>query len=684
MPHRSLIAAFAAATLTLCAPLASAVAQPAQPDSGQNNQQTLAGVMARADELPAPRRLGVRSRVLASAAVEVPTVVLVEHPADAARAIGAWRGFVRYPVLIDDGTPASADAIGRFVRAFEPETIVRWSSGEGDWSGDAQAVRSQIVAALARVFGVETEEPTIGPGLIGPLVEAGATPHGIVMVDASDPAWVAGLALAAGRQQAIGFTSSVGRVNGSVPEDRLAQQRTDTATALGLYGLDWRGLGSGVDALTLAMNTASKVRAPDAPRIQNREALLALTDAIVRDGDHAGPRWAWGGMIFGSARVALERAMASLFGVHRAAWVFDGYPDNPPWSAYDGTEAAELLRQAGVAASLADSPANGIDDWRRIASRGVDAELALINTKGNPDFFELGSGQGRPGDAPLLARPTAVIMVHSWSLASPANIGTVGGRWLARGASAFYGSVQEPTLGAFVPTPAVVRRLIGTYPLGAAVRFDDGPAGRLNLMGDPLVTLTPERLGRRAEPGVPLDGARPVRDDLEAALRAERFAEGLGLLAMSARDAEAARLVRALLDSRPEAVTPGVAAAALTACYHAAGRLGDWSLVLDLFERLDVSDRENALLVDALWHAARAAADDTDQQGRWDAVLRTNLRDGQALEDAFEVARRMARRGEGASAAAWLGSKRDLARGDQQRRRLNSVIEEVNAAAGPR
>ena len=645
---------------------------------------SLAELLAQADGLEPPRRLGVRARALDSAAAVAPVVVLVEHPADAARAIGSWRGFARYPVLIDDGSIEAAEAIGRFVRAFEPDRVLRWSSGRDDWSGDPETVRDQSLAALSRVFGASADEPAIGPGLLAPLVDAGITPHGLVMIDPADPAWVAGLALAAGRQQALGFTASVGGVNGGVPGDRLAAMRADIAATLGRYGLEWRGLGAGVDALTLALNTASKVRSPGTRRIQNREALLGLTDAIVREDDVNGPRWAWGGQVFGDARAALERAMASLFGLHRSAWVFDGYPDERPWSAYDGTEAAELLRRVGVAASLVDTPANGIDDWRRLAGSGLGAELVLVNTKGNPDFFELGEGnQGRPGDAPLLARPAAVVMVHSWSLASPASTATVGGRWLARGAGAFFGSVQEPTLGAFVPTPAVVRRLIATYPLGAAVRFDDGPAGRLNLMGDPLITLTPQRLSRRAGGGPPLDGARPVREALNAALRAERFAEGLRLLTLSARETDAARLAGALLENRPGAVTPGVAAAALTACYHDAGRSGEWRLVLELFERLGENDRDNLLLLDALWQAARAAGDSPERAGRWNAVLRANLREGQRLADAIEVARRMARRGEGAAAAAWLGSKRGLASNRSQRRRLNRAIESVRAAAGP-
>src|SRR5262249_32291714 len=152
---------------------------------------------------------------------------------------------------------------------------------------------------------------------------------------------------------------------------------------------------------------------------------------------------AWCGQIFGNPEQSCYRAMCSLFLTSHKAWVFDGYGTGKPWSDYDGTAAGENLRKVGLTVEVLDTPRQGARDWRLRAARAVDADLILINSSGNPDFFNLEPGQCKPGDIPFLEIPAALHMVHSWSVEFPKNRDTVGGRWFERGVFAYAGSVHE-------------------------------------------------------------------------------------------------------------------------------------------------------------------------------------------------------------------------------------------------
>ncbi|MEM0983992.1 MAG: hypothetical protein AAGI17_08590 [Planctomycetota bacterium] len=644
-----------------------------QPESEPPPAGSLAEILAQADQMPPPRRLGVRSRVRQSAARVVPTLVLVENEHDALRAMAGWRGVARYPVLIDDGTLEAAAGIARFARMFEPKFVLRWSSGEADFAGPAE-VRAAILKTVQVVYSAE-EGAGLSPALLAPLERTGLSVDGVVVVDPRDDAWVGGVALAMGRIQGIGFVSKIGGVNGTLQPDQLSAMRSEITGAIETLGLEWRGVGSGVDAVTLAMNTSSKVAAPDAPRIERREARLALTDAIVREGAFNSPRWAWAGLLFGSPRESLERAMGSLFAVHETAWIFDGYPNEQPWNLFSGLEAAAELRKVELESEVIGGGTGSIDQWRRSAPT-FDAGLALINTKGTAGYFETQSGAGRPGDAPLLKKPASAFIVHSWSATTPASAPTIGGRWLAHGAVSYYGSVQEPTLNAFVPTPLTARRLLVLFPFSAAPRIDDAPAGRLNYFGDPLLTITPSRYWQRLQAEIPLEGTSKVSDEFAAALRERRYAEGVRGLALLGRDADIVRLVRALLDQNPRAITGDVARSAILPAYHE----GAWDLFIALYELLDNDSKSSILIADALWHASRAV-DLNEDPIRWESALRRGLRQGQEPYDAMEAAERAGRRGDGPEAAAWLDSRRDLARNQQINRQFDRVIERLRQNA---
>src|SRR5262245_59910925 len=56
------------------------------------------------------------------------TVVIVSDAPSYVGAIAKWTPVRKFPVLIDDGTPAARENIARFVRAFKPAHVVRWSA----------------------------------------------------------------------------------------------------------------------------------------------------------------------------------------------------------------------------------------------------------------------------------------------------------------------------------------------------------------------------------------------------------------------------------------------------------------------------------------------------------------------------------------------------------------------------
>ncbi|MEO1278337.1 MAG: hypothetical protein AAFV77_05225, partial [Planctomycetota bacterium] len=78
------------------------------------------------DQLPPPQRLGARVRAVEQTVRVLPIVVIVPDGPSYVEAIARWAPAVRYPVLLDDGTPDAREAIARFVAAFDPERVVQW------------------------------------------------------------------------------------------------------------------------------------------------------------------------------------------------------------------------------------------------------------------------------------------------------------------------------------------------------------------------------------------------------------------------------------------------------------------------------------------------------------------------------------------------------------------------------
>lgn len=573
------------------------------------------------------------------------TVVIVPDVSSYVAAISRWTLLVRYPVLIDNGTWESQQDISRFVRAFAPQTVVRWkATAEAALPADAGARRAAIENAAAKSWGVERA------GLLAEQYKKlQLSPPGVVVAWPEDPAWTAALALAAGHGQPIIWAAPPrGGLNDDAESSAVDSLSAAIEKGCQTSGYTWRALGDEIDAVALCLNLPAKVIPPPlAGMPADRNARLATTDLVGRPliGQRS-PRWGWASQVHGNEAQAAYRAMSALYLMPSRAWVFDGYEEGPPWKTFDGGDAAKELQRVNLVVQLNDGNAQSAAAWQKFAfgrakgsnlgdddaaRGGTDAGLILVNTMGNGEFFDLRPGRCFGGDVPLLSRPSIVYFVHSWSALAPAARHTIGARFLEHGAYAYLGSVNEPFLQAFVPTPIFARRFAAQIPWAAAVRLDSGPPWKIAAFGDPLMTFGPPA---PAATGVlPLDGARNVSDDLTESLKSRRFHEALRELSMLGRDADGAKLVASVSQDDPDAITPDVARAGILSVYFA----GRFDLVPRLYAKIAPEADRNPALRDILWHTLGATLSTLrDEEIR---LLRDNLRPDQIAHDAAMLAR---------------------------------------------
>lgn len=562
----------------------------AQPDAKSTGAAKPAGVPIQS--LPPPVRLGARVNLAERQFTTIPTLVLVPDSASYLAAIEAWNtgkaSAIRYPVLIDDGTWAGRMRIARFVRAFGPKAVVRWQAAPalGRLPEETEARQRRIENAAASAWGVQTA------GDLGKRWESlGFAPPGVVVCSAKDPAWTAGVALAAFHGEPMLWIEPppCPDPTGYMMLEQADEFNGRVMKAMEGSGRAWKGLGDEIDAVTLCMTTSS--RAWLGPSDKRR--YFAFTDIVGRTNENAGrKRWAWCGQIMGDASQAAYDAMCALFVRPERAWLFDGYDSSPGWNKFDMTAAAAQLETIGVSSILDDSPSGrGLLEWRTRCGgarqgadgrggMGLDVGLVAVNSSGNADFFDLKPGQGKPADAPILRRPAMVYFVHSFSLQAPTNRATVGGAWLERGAYAYVGSVDEPYLESFVPTPLAMARLAGGAPWGAALRMDDGIVWKLAVLGDPLITLGPQG-PRNTEAALPLRNTEDVGAKLPDQLRTKDFLGALWTLTLTGEDAKASRLLSAALKGEASVCTPDMALAGLSSAFV----VGDYATFLSAASR---------------------------------------------------------------------------------------------------
>ena len=639
--------------------------QPAaSPPNQPSKVATIADAIQAIDRAEPTRRAGLKASLMRQTQQIIPVVVIVSDSGSYLSAIESWEGPVRFPVLWDDGSDRAREDIARFVRGFQPESVLVYSAEDHDALSEVlDGRKDEINAALARALGDQVAD---WRNAMAALRENGLFSPGIVVTDPLDDGWAAALALAAGRVQPMVFVDQPLELGDrDLTVERADALEVEIERAAQSTGMAWKGIGDDLDAVTLAVNIGTRIKTGSGARDS-----LATTDRIGRmDSNGSGERWAFCGQLIGSTPSTVYQAMCSLFLEIDSAFLWDGYANTEPWSQYDMTATQRQLAEFGIESELNDQPAYTIDAWRRRITRPVDAGLILVNSKGSSRRFDLPGGGASSGDVPILDRPSVIHMVHSFSMQKPTAGWTIGGRLLAHGVYAYAGSVDEPYLNGFVPTPMIARRLGGNFPFASAVRYDDGKPWKIAVLGDPLITIG--SAGTRTAMPTMNDEFVDIGTRAGERVKSGDFGGAIGDLVLVGRDKDAARLAIALMKDRPEAFTSDAARAAIPACF----RVGEHAAVVDAFERLDGEDREIDALRDVLWDSGRATLLGGPDP-RVEALLFSALRENIEISDAEELAGFLRRRSLD-DALALLESLRARLTNESERSNLDRAIGRV-------
>lgn len=639
-------------------------AQPTENEQESGRVTTIGDAIAAISRAEPSRRAGLKSSLMRQTQQIIPAVVIVSDSASYLSAIESWEGPVRFPVLYDDGTDRAREDIARFVRSFSPEKVLEFASEDHEALSDNRDARiEQIDTALARALGDRVADWRAG---MGALRKQRLFSPGIVVTDPMDDAWAAALALSAGRVQPIVYVDQALELGArDLTVERADALEVEIERAAEATGMAWRAIGDELDAITLAMNIGTRISTGSGARDS-----LATTDRIGRmDSNGAGQRWAFSGQLIGSTSSTVYQAMCALFLEIDSAFLFDGYSNKEPWSHYDMTAAQQQLADFGISSELHDQPGYTLAAWRRRMTRPVDAGLIMINSKGSSRRFDLPGGGASSADVPILQRPAIIHMVHSFSMQKPTADWTIGGRLLERGVYAYAGSVDEPYLNAFVPTPMIARRLGGSIAFASAVRFDDGEPWKIAVLGDPLIT-TGQAGARVALPEMN-DAFVDLASRSRERVKSGDFAGAISDLVLLGRDEDASRLSMALMRDRSDAFTADAARIALPALF----REGEHEAVFDAFERLSVLDRDSITLRDMLWSSGRSVllrAEDTRVEALMRSVIRPNIEISDAEELAMFIRRRSLE-----DAIALLESLRSQFNAGSERTNLDRAIERV-------
>ena len=492
------------------------------------------------DQLPWAVRLGVRVERVNRTFPVMDQVVLVPDAATLVDEVSRWSIHGRWPVLIEDGvfTPM-------FIRSFEPAKVVRRES-VGTLPNTREQRQTLIEQCIVRVWG--GNEQTDSPADV--FASLNHEPAGVVITSTDDPAWPAAYILAVGRGQPIGWLDDeYGRNINQMPGADVASGLIMAVEGvLEDIGYPYESLGDTIETITICRNIAGRMQHP--PRSGAKPVPTAMTDLLGRHTNNE--RYAFAGWIFGDASRSTYTAMCSLFLDRTEYWLANTYGTTGNWGRYGFDGLIDAVHRRGFTTQHRSAAQLSRDDWLNMLPGGVSADVLLMNSKGNADFFDVAGtgGRMRAGDVPILHTPAALQMIHSWSMRSPAQVNTVGGQWFERGVYAYVGSVAEPQLSAFIPSGPVSERLTRGVPFLIACRHWEGrlqvqTPWKVNTFGDPLMICRPPILiaqrieGDAADRGVVLeDHARALLTQVRdaAAPSADLFVEAVATLDLLGRD----------------------------------------------------------------------------------------------------------------------------------------------------
>jgi hypothetical protein len=411
----------------------------------------------------------------------------------------------------------------------------------------------------------------------------------------------------------------------------------------------------------------------------DEHGTTAFTDRVGRFGSASSgaARWAWAGHVFGSSSITATNAMASIFLTTDAAWLFETYPSDPPWSSYALAPAAEIYQKIGLDVELNDPFAKGLANFQSRAGEPVDARLMAMNTKGRMSEFALAPGMAAGRDVPVLGEPAAVHVIHSFSAQRPGVTTSVAGAWLTRGAFAYIGSVDEPGLQSFVPQPTFAARLGSLFPWGAAGREDGMVENRkLAVFGDPLWMLDAQPK-KPAGPMADPEGATSLVTLAGDAIEAGELANAAWLLRMAGRHENLVDLAMATLRDEPGKIDAGFAEACLHALFEAGERRG----FAAMFARLPDARQRDVAVEDLAWHALRPLLQDArggpETAATMARLLTPHVRPQKLAEDARELAGALAGAGATGEARTILRNALARARTDDERNTIEAALAQM-------
>ena len=490
-------------------------------------------------QVPWPVQLGYRTMALERSWPVVDQVVLVPDGRTYLDEIANWSESARWPVLLEDDLYAPL-----FVRGFGPARVVRRAS-----AGAMPAERAEREKLISTSAAAAIADGAVD--IVGACTKRGVPPSMVILSDAMDPAWTAAAALAAGRCAPIHFSAEqYGAPNATLGDARFRALSDELEAAAERTGLPWKGLGDAIDAFVVCRDIpwkatpdlaqASRVEITAGPFPTKPGQPVSTLDALARHSD--GAWWAMGAGIFGSEPRAAYVAMSALFMPRRSAWLVHTYDGGEPWQRYDVAGAGEDLAGQGFAVQTWSRDRASLDAWRLLLMGGFGCDALLMNSHGMSTQFGLAAGgTANVGDVPVFDRPAMVHMVHSFSLENPNVDDSVGGRFIENGAYAYFGSVYEPLLPAFVPPSLLVARTGAAIPFLVAARNMEGPLARpwrTAGYGDPLTLLaSPDKIGVKRVTA-PDDGAAELRASAAAGLARFRDAKDGAALAAAMRDLE--------------------------------------------------------------------------------------------------------------------------------------------------
>ena len=482
-------------------------------------------------ELPWPIKLGARSAMLSSQVTHADRVVLVPDLPTWLDEVGRWKPLLRWPVLLEDDlyTPL-------FVRAYKPKELIRRAPVKREIPETAEERQKLADAIMLQAWGGDPNNQQINT-IDGVYRTFGWVPQGIVATAFDDPAWPAALALAIGRGQLLRtLVGKYGSANDTANSSMIDRIERNVEQLFSESGWTWKTLGDDLDALTLCreMPVRADTPLPNSMRVQvsgvnrgQQDTAVALTDLLCRDSN--GARFAICSWIWGDQIRSVYMAMCSLFLNRDSVLLVNSYPQGDNWRAYSITEAGNMLTTKSYTVPgvhIGDSA--NIAAWRRLVSGGPQADVLIFNSSGNSrDMTLANSTKGTTHDIPALSRPLALHMIHSFSLQSPDDTSTIGGRWLQQGVYAYVGSCEEPYLQAFTPPKALVERIINFVPFMVASRTLAGEMSkpwRVVTIGDPLMLLEPpeKRTQKRSVVNIPLlPGDTSIRESALQSLRGD-------------------------------------------------------------------------------------------------------------------------------------------------------------------